>query len=144
MVFVEQGIIAAVRGLLAGRVNEILEGWNFFIPIFEFSNYKGNSAITPVISLSLCEQAEKERIIRLNAYSMGISISIPESPESEMYCYAYSNAFEKALGEDVTLGGIMDRAIVISKKYIPPKKPNCGEGWELVLSLRVTIEELKQ
>ena len=141
--FIEQRIINAVRGLITGKVNEILNKWNFLIPLFEFSDYKGSTAITPIILLSSCEQTEKERIIKLDSYSMTISISTPENPESELYCYAYATAFEKALNEDVTLGGVADRAVITNKKFNSPKKPNCGMCWELVLSLRITVETMQ-
>jgi hypothetical protein len=140
--FVEQRIINAVRELITGRINEILNNWNFVVPLFEFSDYKGNTAITPVISLLTCEQTEKERIIRLDTYSMTISISTPENSESELYCYGYSHAFEKALREDVTLGGVAERAVIINKKYVPPKKPNCGMEWELIIFLRISVESM--
>jgi hypothetical protein len=85
---------------------------------------------------------EKERIIILDAYSLSITFSLPETPESELFCYAYSAAVCKALQENPTLGGVADRAVMIAKKYIPPKKINCGQGWELVLTLRITVEIL--
>jgi hypothetical protein len=59
-----------------------------------------------------------------------------------LYCYGYASAFEKALKENVTLGGIADRAVITGKKYVQPKKPNCGEGWGLMLTLRVTTEQM--
>jgi hypothetical protein len=138
--FIEQKIIGAVKSLLTGRVNEKLNGYNFFFPLLEFSNYCGNNAITPVICLASCERTEKERIILLDAYSLTITFSMPENHESELYCYAYATAFDKALGEDVTLGGVADRAVVSAKKYVPPKKADCGQGWELVITMRVTVE----
>jgi hypothetical protein len=141
--FIEEAIIGAIKKLIAGRVNEILNNWNFLIPLFEFSDYKGSTAITPVITLSSCEQTEKERIIRLDTYSMTITISTAENSESELYLYGYSHALSKALNEDVTLGGVVERAVITNKKYIPPKKPNCGMDWELVISLRITVEEMK-
>ncbi|MDR2541913.1 MAG: hypothetical protein LBC80_00460 [Treponema sp.] len=141
--FIEQKIVSAVRGLITGRVNEIMLNWNFIIPLFEFCSYKGSTAITPTITLVSCEQTEKERIIKLDTYSMTISISTPENPESELYCYGYVYAFEKALNEDVTLGGIADRAVIVNKKYVPPKAPNCGDMWELVLTLRVVVEKMR-
>ena len=45
-----------------------------------------------------------------------------------------------ALKENPTLGGVVDRAVVCGEKYAPPKKPTFGQGWEIVLSLRVTVE----
>jgi len=144
IVFIEQQIINAVRKLLAGKVNEKLNNWNFFFPLIEFSNYGGVSAIVPVISLSSCEQSEKERIIRQDAYTLAISFSVSETADSELSCYAYANAFGIALGDDVTLGGVADRAVITNKKYVPPKKPNCGMEWELVITLRVTVEGMSK
>jgi hypothetical protein len=90
--------------------------------------------------LSTCERTEKERVIQQDAFSLSISFTLQEHDDGELYCYGYTYAFGKALGADVTLGGIADRAVITGKKYLPPKKPNCGEGWGLVLSLRVTVE----
>jgi hypothetical protein len=45
-----------------------------------------------------------------------------------------------ALKENPTLGGVVDRAVVVGEKYAPPKKPTFGQGWEVVLTLRVTVE----
>jgi hypothetical protein len=140
--FIEEAIIGAVKSLLAGRVNEKLNGYNFYFPLLEFSNYSGNNAITPVVALASCERTEKERIILLDAYTLTITFSMPENPESELYCYAYATAFDKALGEDVTLGGVADRVVITSKKYVPPKKPDCGQGWEVVITMRVTVEDM--
>ena len=140
--FIEQQIITAVRKLLTGRVNEILENWEFLVPVIEFGNIGSGYATAPVITLSSCERTEKERIIRLDAYSLSISLSLQEHQDAEMYCYGYAHAFRKALGEDVTLGGIADRAVIAGTKYVQPKKPNCGQGWELVITLRITVEEM--
>jgi len=141
-VFIEQQIIEAIRKLLTERVNEILSHWEFFVPVIEFGNIGALYAVAPVISLSSCEQTEKERIIRQDAYSLSITLVLQEHEDGELYCYAYATAFAKALGEDVTLGGVVDRAIITGKKYIPPKKSYCGEGWEVVISLRVTVERM--
>ena len=140
--FIEQQITEAVRTLLSGRINEILENWEILVPVIEFGTIGSGYATAPVITLSSCERTEKERIIRLDAYSITISFSVQEHQDAEMYCYGYAHAFKKALGEDVTLGGIADRAVITGIKYVPPKKPNCGEGWGLVITMRVTVEEM--
>jgi hypothetical protein len=140
--FIEQRIITAVLGLLTGRVNEVLGNWQFLIPLFEISDYQGRAAVVPVIALSGCERTEKERIIRLDAYSMTITFTLTETPESELDCYAYAAAVCKALGENPTLGGIVDRAAVTGKKYTPPKKAYGGNEWEVVLTLRLTVEDI--
>jgi len=140
--FIEQRIIEAVRKLLTGRVNEILGDWEFLIPIIEFSNFANRHTVAPTVSLVSCERTEKERIIRLDAYSLSISFTLPETQETELYCYGYAAAVCKALGENPTLGGVVDRAVVSGKKYNTPKNPFCGEDWETVIALRVTVEEL--
>jgi hypothetical protein len=138
--FIEQQIIGAVRGLLAGRVNELLGDMEFIVPPIEFGNYSSGSVITPVVMLASCERTEKERIIRLDAYSLTITFSLQEHEEGELYCYAYAAAFCKAIGENPTLSGIADRAVVTGKKYVAPKHPKCGEEWEAVVTLRITVE----
>ncbi|GHU68934.1 hypothetical protein FACS189450_00800 [Spirochaetia bacterium] len=138
--FVEEAITGAVKRLLTGRVNEIFGEAEFSLPLIEFGGYEGGSAVVPVISLSTSERNEKERIIQLDAYALTITFTLPETLESELYCYAYAAAVDRALGEDPALGGAVSRAVLMGKKYIPPKKAHCGDGWEVVLSLRVTIE----
>jgi hypothetical protein len=138
--FVELLILEAVRKLLAARVNELLAEMDFAIPHLELSEYRGASVVVPVLVLSTCERTDKERIVRLDAYSLTIAIALPDTPDSELHCYAYAAAVDKALAEDPALGGVASRAILAGKKYVPPKTPHCGEGWEVVLALRVTVE----
>ena len=140
--FIEQQIIEAVRNLLSGRVNEILSDWEFLIPVIEFSNFTNRHTVVPAVSLVSCERTEKERIIRLDSYSLTISFTLPETQETELYCYGYASAVCKALGENPTLCGVVDRAVVSGKKYNTPKKPGCGENWETVITLRITVETM--
>jgi hypothetical protein len=137
--FIEQQIVDAVWKLLLGRVNDLLGEMQFAIPFIESGRCGGVTTI-PAISLVSCERTEKERIIRLDAYSLTITFLLPETPESELHCYTYAVAVCKALGENPTLGGVADRAVVTAKKYVPPKKSDCGQGWETVINLRVTVE----
>jgi hypothetical protein len=110
----------------------------------EFGIYRSGSAVVgvciPVIGLSTCERSEKERIIRLDAYTLTITFAVPEYPEGERNCDAYASSVATALGENPTLGGAASRVALTGKKYIPPKHPETGERWELVLSLRITAE----
>ena len=138
--FVEARILSAIRKLLTFRVNEILRDWEILIPVIEFGGFESRFAVAPVVSLSSCERTEKERIILLDAYTVSITFTLQEHEDGELYCYAYSGAVGRAIFDDPTLGGIADRAEITGKKYIPPKKPHCGEGWGVVLTLRVTIE----
>ena len=142
--FIETRIIAAIRELLTGRVNELLLDLEFHIPIIEFGGYGCGYSAEPTIELSTCEKTEKERIIRIDAYTLTISFSVSEMPESDLHCYAYSAAIGKALEEDPTLGGVAEKVTVTSKKYHQPKKPGCGEGWGLALTLRITVEGMRE
>ena len=139
---IEMRIISAVRELLSGKVNELLGDMQFSIPLVEFGNYRGGDVVVPAIALSSCERSEKERIIRLDAYSLSITFTVPETEDSELFCYAYSAAVCKALELNPTLGGVADRAVITGKKYIEPKKSNCGEGWQMIVTLRVTVETI--
>jgi hypothetical protein len=126
--------------LLAGRVNELLGETEYPIPPIEFGNYRGGSAVAPAIALSTCERTEKERIVRLDAYTLTVTFTVPEWPEGERNCYAYAASVATALGENPTLGGAASRAVLTGKKYVPPRQRGTGGEWELVLTLRVTVE----
>jgi len=139
---IEIQMLEKIRGILKERVNEILEQRQFLLPLFEISDFKDGSAVVPVIAILSCERTEKERIIQQDAYSLTISFSVRETEESELFCYSYLTAVCKAIGENHTLGGIVDRINVTGKKVIPPKKANCGMDWEVVISLRITVEEM--
>jgi hypothetical protein len=138
--FIEEIIINSLKSLLAGPVNQLLGETEYPIPPIEFGNYRGGSVIAPVIALSTCERTEKERIIRLDAYTLTITLNVPEYPEGERNCYAYVWAAATALGDDPTLGGAVDRAVLVGKKYVPPKQSGTGGDWTVVLSLRLTVE----
>jgi len=141
---IETRILSAVRGLLAGRVNEILREMENVVPVVEFGDYDGEGSVVPVIVLASCKQTEKERIIRLEAYTVSISFSLPESQESELYCYAYSGAISRAVYDNPTLSGVVDKAVITGKKYIAPKKQHCGDGWSLEMTLHITVEEMNK
>jgi len=140
--FKEQQILFAVRKLLTEKVNEYLRDLPFQIPIVEFGIFRSDTVIAPLISISSCEQTEKERIVKQDTYSITATFPVLDNRESELYCYAYAAALQKALDDDVTLGGIADSALITSKKYILPKKTGCGENWEIIISMQITIEAL--
>jgi hypothetical protein len=143
-VFIEEILLNSFKKLLSGRVNELLGETEYPIPPIEFGDYRGGSvaigACSPVISLSACERSEKERIIRLDAYTLTITFTVAERPEGERNCYAYASSVATALGENPTLGGAVDRAVLAGKKYTPPKQSGTGGDWTAVLSLRITVE----
>ena len=142
--FIEQQIIEAVRKLLSGQVNDLLGNSQFSIPVIEFGGNGSGYTVAPVISLSSCERTEKERIVRQDTYLMTITFSFQEQPESELHLYAYSGAVSRVFYDNPTLGGVTNRAIITGKKYVFPKKPNCGGNFELLITLRITVEGLKE
>jgi hypothetical protein len=137
--YIEENIINSVKKLLSGRVNALLGETEYPIPPVEFGNYRGGSVVVPVISLSTCERSEKERIVRLDAYTLTVTFTVPENPEGERNCYAYASSVTTALGENLTLSGAVDRSELVGKKYVPPKQSGTGGDWGLVLTLRVTV-----
>jgi hypothetical protein len=138
--FIEEIIINSLKSLLLGRVNELLGEKEDPIPPIELGMYRGGSAVVPAITLSACERSEKERIVRLDAYALTIAFAVPEHPAGERNCYAYAASVATALGEDPTLGGVVDRAELTGKQYAPPKCAGTGADWGATLTLRVTVE----
>jgi hypothetical protein len=141
VLIIEEILLDSVKKLLTGRVNELLGDVEFLIPPIEFSHKTTSSyySTTPALWLSTGELTEKERIVRLDVYTLTITLNVPEYPEGERNCYAYAGAVSTALGDDPTLGGVVDRAVLTGKKYIPPKHSGTGGDWEMVLTLRFTI-----
>jgi hypothetical protein len=84
----------ALPGACTGRVNELLGETEYPIPSVEFGGYRGGSIVVPAIALSTCERSEKERIIRLDTYTLTITFTVPEHPAGERNCYAYANSQE--------------------------------------------------
>jgi hypothetical protein len=161
--FIEEILLNSLKKLLSGRVNELLGEIEYPIPPVEFGQsgftglssefrqgrnstafYGGGSAVVgaciPVIALSTCERSEKERIVRLDAYTLTIAFTVPEHPEGERNCYAYASSVATALKENPTLGGIADRAELAGKKYVPPKQGGTGGDWTVILTLRIVVE----
>ena len=130
--FIEQRIVEAVRFLLAGRVNTILQGRKFDAPVIGYRDYCGSSVIPPEIMLAPCERAEKEQHIQQAVYSVTIAFTLPPSPESELCCYAFAGAVGRAVFDNPTLGGLANWCSVTGKKFMPPKKQHIGEEWRLV------------
>jgi hypothetical protein len=139
--FIEEILLNSLKKLLSGRVNELLGETEYPIPPIEFGNYRGGSAVSPVITLSACEQSEKERIVRLNTYTLTVVFTVPEWPDGERNCYAYASSVATALNENPTLGGAASRAVLTGKKYVPPKQSGTGGEWEVELKIHVLIEE---
>jgi hypothetical protein len=142
MDLIELKILKAFEELLTGPVNELLQEAEFQIAPIELDAPAGVGAAVPVLRLTECERTEKERIIQVDAYTLTITLTVPDSRDSERDAYAYGAVISQAVAEDSTLGGVADRAALIKKVYTPPKHPHCGELWELSITLRITIEEV--
>ena len=140
--FIEEEIEGALLRLLDEPVNYFLQEMELNAPPLDVCGKPGGEAVYPDVFLSECERTEKERIIRIDAYSVSITFPVPDSEEADVYCFAYAAAFEKALDTNPTLGGLVNRAVLTGKKYTRPKKPGCGEEWKLVLSVRVSVERV--
>jgi hypothetical protein len=141
--YMEENIINAVKSLLWGRVTELLGEMEDRIPPLETSGREtGPYAVTPVLRLAGCERTEKERVVKQDAYTLTITFAVPESPNGERNAYAYGQAVDLALAGDRTLGGVADRAVLAGKKYVAPKRLYSGEGWGVVLILRLSVESL--
>jgi hypothetical protein len=138
--YIEEAIIGAAKRLLSGRVNELLGETEYPIPLIEFGGYRGGSVVIPVVTLSACERSEKERIVRLDVYTLTIAFAVPEDPGGERNCYAYAASAAKALRDDPTLGGTVDRVELTGKKYNPPNCAGTGADWEIILTLRISVE----
>jgi hypothetical protein len=138
--FIEEILLNSLKKLLSGRVNELLGEMEYPIPPIEFGNYRGGSAIVPIIVLTTGERTEKERIIRLEAYTLTVTFTVPEHPEGERNCYAYASSVAAALKENTTLGGVAGRVELTGKKYVPPKQSGTGGDWEVILTLRIVVE----
>ena len=142
--FIEQQIIEAVRKMLTCDVNDNLKDLEFVIPVIELGNYSGSDVISPVISLSVSEQTEKERIIRQEVYSVFITFNLPKTVESEYHCYAYAGAISKVVNDNPTLSSVVNRTVVTGKKYNFPKMKNYGDGYSLIITLRITVEGMNK
>jgi hypothetical protein len=141
-IFIEETLINSVKSLLAWTVNDILAESELSIPLIEcpaLNTAGGYSVTVPAVRLTAGERTEKDRIIRLDAYTLTVTFSLP-GQDGERNCYAYAGAVEKALNMNPTLDGVADRAVLVKKEYKAPKHAGTGEGWEAVLTVRVTVE----
>jgi hypothetical protein len=134
---IEPRILEALRHLLTGRVNELLLELHHQIPLVENGHFDSFSAVSPVITIGNSKITEKERIIHQRTFKVKITLEVAESPDSELLCYFYINAFLRALIKNPTLYAVAQYASAVKTDVIPPKKPNCGESWQVKLSLKI-------
>jgi hypothetical protein len=135
----EESILNAVKSLLLGRVNELLGEAVFLIPPIEFTHRPGESyySVSPELGIASGERSEKDRILLLDVY--GVTISFLCNGERD--CYVYAATVDQALREDPSLGGTVDYALLVKKEYRAPKLRGAGDRWEVVLTLRISVED---
>jgi hypothetical protein len=131
---VEEKILGAVWVLVLNGMNDVLENIDDDVPALEKrgSALAGDCVKRPVsgsVGLEKVERTEKERIVRLDAYRVVVTITASESD-----CYRYAYALEKAIGDDVTLCGVAENVLFENKVYTP--KMNLVEA---EFSLRILI-----
>jgi hypothetical protein len=142
VLFIEEAIIEAVKQLLASRMNELLKEVDYPIPYVEFGSCSGGDAVIPKVAIIACERTENERLALLNAYSLSVVFDVPESADSVLYTFMYYCAASKAFDENPKLGGIVDGVVIVNDRIKPPEKTNCGRNWQVVITLRLTVEGL--
>jgi hypothetical protein len=126
--FIEEIVLNSVRHLLSGRVNELLGEAEYDVPLVEFGNYRGGGVAVPALALAACERGEKERIVRVEVYSLTITFAVPDYPAGERNCYAYAAAVADALKENPTLDGVAKWAELTGKGMSRRKWPGLGIG----------------
>jgi hypothetical protein len=127
---IKKQIFDVVRGFLLGRVNTELAGTDYHVPLIKFKGSKGKTAIVSDIE-----------ILVHDTFSVTVTYTLPETPESEFYCYAYGSAFCIAVKKDPTLGGVVEQAVVSEKKYVSPNTENSRREWQAVITLQIAISK---
>jgi hypothetical protein len=131
----EEVLIEMTEKLLGGAANDYLSEFDVAIPLFEVEGSRQLVCfgVRPEIEISECELTEKERVIKSEAYTL--KITFQNKSKNLIYYYAY--AIQRAIDDDVSFGGIVDRVTLVHKKY--QQKNN---GCEIIITLRATLESL--
>jgi hypothetical protein len=135
----EEMLLEMTAALLGGAVNFYLGELDETVPQFEIDVRRplGGYGVVPDIDISECELSDKERVIKLQAYTLKISFCVKGS-ENKKLLYVYAYAIEKAISDDFTFGGIADRIVLTHKKY---RQQDTGT-WDVVITLRATVETI--
>ena len=138
---IKEKLIAVIQDLLTDKVNEILSDMQFPIPLIDFSNNGTDKVIIPSLTLTSCDFAEKEYAMGLCTYLLNITFDVSDMKDSELCYYVYAAAVEKAIKEDVTLGGFAKLVVFSGKKYDLLQKTLAGEKKEVLLYYQITVDE---
>ena len=130
---IEEKIEGAVWVLLLDGVNDFLGSIDDDVPLVERNTggFAARRSPRAVVEFAAAERTEKERIVRLDAYTVKVLFDAPES-----FCYRYAYALDKAVEANSTLGGLAERVLFEKRTY--KKTPN--GGFEAVFTLRITVE----
>ena len=144
LVSFEKKILGAIKKLLVDDVNKLLEELSFHVPTLEFGTHSGREVVIPNVSLSACEQSEKERIVFVNAYAVEVTIPVDDLRDwdGELLAFAFGAAIRLAVRLNSSLGGMVDRTVITNMDYVEPKRRFCGDHWIVATRLRVTVEGL--
>jgi hypothetical protein len=128
----EEMLLEMTAELLSGGVNFYLNELDETVPLFEIEKCRslGGYGVKADIDISECELSDKERIIKLQAYTLTITFCV-KGFEHKRLLYIYAYAIEKAIADDPTFGGVADRVAVTHKKY---------SAEQVVITLRATLE----
>jgi hypothetical protein len=132
---IEEKILGGVWELLLTGVNGVLAGIDDDVP-----SVGHPSAARPAVcavELEAAERSEKERIARLDVYSVKVTFY-----GSVADCYRYAYALDEAVEADCTLGALAESVCFEKKVY---KKTSGGiraDGCEAVFTLKIIIEAL--
>jgi hypothetical protein len=136
----EEVLIEMTEEPLTGAVNFYLGEFEVDSPLFEVdcSRRLGSFGVWPDIEVCECELSDKERIIKVVAYTLKIALQIHHLSEKK-HLYFYTHALDLAINDDPTFGGVADRVSIVYKKY---KQLDTG-AWEIVIMVRVIMEVLQ-
>jgi hypothetical protein len=128
----EEMLLEMTEELLSSAVNYYLNELDETVPLFEIEKKRslGAYGVKPLIDITECELSEKERVIKLQAYTLTITFCV-KGFENKRLLYIYAYAIEKAIACDPTFCGVADRVALTHKKY---------SAEQVVITLRATLE----
>jgi hypothetical protein len=139
--YIEESLKNGVVELLTVKVNELLLETAEAVPAVEMKRIEGAYKTLAQVAVVGAETSEKERVLEIEAFTVGVTLDLPCCNNGEHFCYAYAWAIGEALTGDRTLSEVADYAEVTAKKYMPPVAPQCGDAWRCVFTLRVITEK---
>ena len=136
---VEIELLERLEILFLGRVNELLYDEEARLaPFRDFSGVglASHDKIRAGLNIDECEQTEKERLLKMCAWTITIDFKVRDDGERKRFYYG--TALEQALFEDRTLGGLAASISLIKTKY-----SRLGiDSYEIIMTLRASAQQL--